>query len=218
MVKGSSCQLQTSGTWIKSLRLVSGLESLCHFPFSIAVIYDFKSPLAIIQAILQKASGALKSSLQGSQKVGKSETSINQGSIYPVSNGTQKSGPTEIQDLAKVQISRAFDIPLHFISLCLWLEKLVKDCVLPILCILVKSSIHSYFVCNLSFIITINEYYLPRNFGSHLIVIGLRLEHLFGSNSCAKLWFFRRISCPLFYMRSFIFSFFFLVFYQKINK
>ncbi|KAF7805050.1 RNA polymerase II-associated protein 3 isoform X2 [Senna tora] len=53
------------------------------------------------KAILQKASGALRSSLQGTQKVGNSETNINRGVIHPVSNGTQKSRPTEVQDHKK---------------------------------------------------------------------------------------------------------------------
>ncbi|XP_027934386.1 RNA polymerase II-associated protein 3 isoform X1 [Vigna unguiculata] len=46
--------------------------------------------------ILQKASGALRSTVQGTQKVGKSEVKVNGGSIHPISHGTQKSGPAEV--------------------------------------------------------------------------------------------------------------------------
>ncbi|XP_052731522.1 uncharacterized protein LOC108325034 isoform X3 [Vigna angularis] len=46
--------------------------------------------------ILQKASGAMRSTVQGTQKVGKSEEKVNGGSIHPISHGTQKSGPAEI--------------------------------------------------------------------------------------------------------------------------
>ncbi|KAK7392086.1 hypothetical protein VNO78_20513 [Psophocarpus tetragonolobus] len=47
--------------------------------------------------ILQKASGALRSAVQGTQKVGKSEEKVNGGSIHPISDGTQKAGPAEVQ-------------------------------------------------------------------------------------------------------------------------
>ncbi|XP_020240446.1 RNA polymerase II-associated protein 3 isoform X1 [Cajanus cajan] len=45
--------------------------------------------------VLQKASGALRNTVQGTQKVGKSEEKVNGGSIQPISHGTQKSGPAE---------------------------------------------------------------------------------------------------------------------------
>ncbi|XP_061361418.1 uncharacterized protein LOC133305267 isoform X3 [Gastrolobium bilobum] len=47
------------------------------------------------KAILQKASGALRGTVQGTQKVGESETKVNEGSIHPVSHDAQKSGPAE---------------------------------------------------------------------------------------------------------------------------
>ncbi|RDX89709.1 RNA polymerase II-associated protein 3 [Mucuna pruriens] len=44
----------------------------------------------------KKASGALRSTVQGTQKVGKSEEKVNGGSIPSSSRGTQKSGPAEV--------------------------------------------------------------------------------------------------------------------------
>ncbi|KAL2600503.1 hypothetical protein AAZX31_10G138000 [Glycine max] len=46
--------------------------------------------------ILQKASGALRSTVQGTQKSQKSEEKINGGSIQPISHSTQKSGLAEV--------------------------------------------------------------------------------------------------------------------------
>ncbi|CAJ1977849.1 unnamed protein product [Sphenostylis stenocarpa] len=43
----------------------------------------------------KKASGALRSTVHGTQKVGKSEEKVN-GGIYPISHGTQKSMPSEV--------------------------------------------------------------------------------------------------------------------------
>ncbi|KAJ1425524.1 Tetratricopeptide-like helical domain superfamily [Sesbania bispinosa] len=48
------------------------------------------------KGILQKASGALRSSVQGAQKWGKSETKVNGGRIHSISHDTQKSGPSEV--------------------------------------------------------------------------------------------------------------------------
>ncbi|XP_057424136.1 uncharacterized protein LOC130717792 isoform X2 [Lotus japonicus] len=45
---------------------------------------------------LRKVSGALRSTVQGTQKVGKSETKVNGGSIPSISHVTQKSGPAEV--------------------------------------------------------------------------------------------------------------------------
>ncbi|MED6186230.1 hypothetical protein PIB30_064891 [Stylosanthes scabra] len=45
--------------------------------------------------MLHKVSGALKSTVQGTQKVGKSDTQNNGGSIQPISLVTQKSGPAK---------------------------------------------------------------------------------------------------------------------------
>lgn len=69
---------------------------------SIGVIYDSFSFLAIVQEIIQKASGVLSSSLQGTQKVGKSETNSDRGLIHPLPNGTEKSGSADVQDHTKV--------------------------------------------------------------------------------------------------------------------
>ncbi|KAH1035366.1 hypothetical protein GLYMA_20G096900v4 [Glycine max] len=46
--------------------------------------------------ILQKASGVLRSTVQGTQKVGKSEEKVNGDSIHPISRSTQKSGLAEV--------------------------------------------------------------------------------------------------------------------------
>ncbi|XP_054803092.1 uncharacterized protein LOC129306491 isoform X3 [Prosopis cineraria] len=51
--------------------------------------------------ILQKTSGALRSSVQGTQKVGKSETNIDRGTIHTVPNGTEKSGAADVLDHTK---------------------------------------------------------------------------------------------------------------------
>ncbi|KAJ1383507.1 Tetratricopeptide-like helical domain superfamily [Sesbania bispinosa] len=48
------------------------------------------------KGILQKASGALRSSVQGAQKLGKSETKVNGGRIHSISHDTQTSGPSEV--------------------------------------------------------------------------------------------------------------------------
>ncbi|KAL2325593.1 hypothetical protein Fmac_024651 [Flemingia macrophylla] len=51
--------------------------------------------------ILEKASGALQNTLQGTQKVGKSEEKVNGGSIQPISHVTQKSGSAEVHHRKK---------------------------------------------------------------------------------------------------------------------
>lgn len=76
------------------------------------------------QEILQKAAGALRSTVQGTQQVGKSETKVNGGSVHSVSHGTQKSGPAEAYHHTKVQISRVFNITFLNISLCLWVRQI----------------------------------------------------------------------------------------------
>ncbi|KAK4273393.1 hypothetical protein QN277_021806 [Acacia crassicarpa] len=48
--------------------------------------------------ILLKASGALRSSLQGTQKVGKSEANIDRATIHPLPNTTEKSRAADVQD------------------------------------------------------------------------------------------------------------------------
>ncbi|XP_027366389.1 RNA polymerase II-associated protein 3 isoform X2 [Abrus precatorius] len=52
--------------------------------------------------ILQKASGALRSAVQGTQKIVKSESKVNGGNIHSISHGTQKSGPAEVHHHTKV--------------------------------------------------------------------------------------------------------------------
>jgi predicted Zn-dependent protease len=57
------------------------------------------------QEILQKASESLRSSLQGAQKGGRSEASVNGHAVHPVSNVTQRTGASASQkDKAKVKI------------------------------------------------------------------------------------------------------------------
>ncbi|KAI4301701.1 hypothetical protein L6164_034952 [Bauhinia variegata] len=52
------------------------------------------------KTVIQKASVALRNSLEGTRKVGKSETKVNGHSTHPFSNGTQ-SGRAEVEDLTK---------------------------------------------------------------------------------------------------------------------
>lgn len=103
-----------------------GFVSTFPLRFSVAQINVFLSFLkSLVQDILQKASGVLRSTVQGTQKVGKSEEKVNGDSIHPISHSTQKSGLAEVHHHKKVQRSRVLiNITFQDILLCLWLRVL----------------------------------------------------------------------------------------------
>lgn len=79
--------------------------------------------MPFVQEIIQKASGALRN-VQGSQKVGKSETKINGGSIHSVSNSLQNLRPAETPHHTKVKISRVFNITFQNTFSCFWMKQI----------------------------------------------------------------------------------------------